>query len=234
MPADGPAATGPRVSAPGRPRQLEHAGIEVSRLHAGPTEPRRGVPGAHRRTASKAPAREPGAAEGLCMTRCGHGVRRARRGHGRRGLDARRRTGAGRAASLAFAWRGAEDRARAGAARRRARDPDPLHAAVHLPVRRRARRIDRELPAVPAAGHARARRRLRHRLLRHDAEPRPRRRALRPLPVAADLATGADRRQPDRRVGRYLLAAGLVIGLGLFMGFHAGGGPLGVVARSPW
>jgi ABC-2 type transport system permease protein len=30
--------------------------------------------------------------------------------------------------------------------------------------------------------------------------------------------------------GRYLLASSLVVGLGLIMGFHAGGGPLGVVA----
>jgi ABC-2 type transport system permease protein len=31
-------------------------------------------------------------------------------------------------------------------------------------------------------------------------------------------------------LGRYLLAAGLVIGLGFAMGYHAGGGPLGVLA----
>ena len=31
-------------------------------------------------------------------------------------------------------------------------------------------------------------------------------------------------------LGRYLLASSLVIGLGLIMGFHAGGGPLGVLA----
>lgn len=43
----------------------------------------------------------------------------------------------------------------------------------------------------------------------------------RPAPIVGALIGDA---------GRYLLAAGLVIGLGLLMGFHAGGGPLGVVA----
>ena len=48
------------------------------------------------------------------------------------------------AASLAFALAlAAEDQARARAARRRHRHPDAVHADVHLPVRRRAGRIDR-------------------------------------------------------------------------------------------
>lgn len=43
----------------------------------------------------------------------------------------------------------------------------------------------------------------------------------RPAPIVGGLIGDA---------GRYLLAASLVIGLGFLMGFHAGGGPLGVLA----
>jgi ABC-2 type transport system permease protein len=43
----------------------------------------------------------------------------------------------------------------------------------------------------------------------------------RPAPIVGGLIGDA---------GRYLLAAGLVIGLGLIMGFHADGGPVGVAA----
>ena len=43
----------------------------------------------------------------------------------------------------------------------------------------------------------------------------------RPAPIVGGLIGDA---------GRYLLAASLVIGLGLVMGFHAGGGPVGVAA----
>jgi ABC-2 type transport system permease protein len=43
----------------------------------------------------------------------------------------------------------------------------------------------------------------------------------RPAPIVGGLIGDA---------GRYLLAAGLVIGLGLLMGYHVGGGPAGVVA----
>jgi ABC-2 type transport system permease protein len=43
----------------------------------------------------------------------------------------------------------------------------------------------------------------------------------RPAPIVGGLIGDA---------GRYLLAASLVIGLGLIMGFHAAGGPVGVVA----
>ena len=63
---------------------------------------------------------------------------------------------------------GAQDQARTRAARRRHRHPGPVHAAVHLPLRRRARRLDPRLPAVPAARHARPGRRVRHRLQRRD------------------------------------------------------------------
>jgi ABC-2 type transport system permease protein len=43
----------------------------------------------------------------------------------------------------------------------------------------------------------------------------------RPAPIVGGLIGDA---------GRYVLAASLVIGLGLLMGFHAGGGPVGVLA----
>jgi ABC-2 type transport system permease protein len=43
----------------------------------------------------------------------------------------------------------------------------------------------------------------------------------RPAPIVGGLIGDA---------GRYLLAASLVIGLGLIMGFHAGGGPFGILA----
>jgi ABC-2 type transport system permease protein len=43
----------------------------------------------------------------------------------------------------------------------------------------------------------------------------------RPAPIVGGLIGDA---------GRYLLASSLVIGLGLIMGFHAGGGPVGVLA----
>ena len=93
-------------------------------------------------------------------------------------------------ASLTFGWRALlKIKARPRAAVRRHRVPDHVHADVHLPVRRRSGRLDRRVPAVPPAWHPGPDRGVHHHVHRDGAEHRHHQRSLRPLPVAADLAS---------------------------------------------
>jgi ABC-2 type transport system permease protein len=123
----------------------------------------------------------------------------------------------------------AEDQARARAARRRDLHPDPVHADVHLPVRRRALRVDRRLPPVPAAGHADDDPGARQRLYRRGAEHRHHQGRLdrfRSLPIWRPAAlVGALLGDAARN----LLAAAIVIALGLAIGFRPDGGAVGVL-----
>ena len=169
---------------------LSRAGDRSERLRPRPADPRRGLSRAHRQPASPGPRRKVHAT-GIGWT----GAVPCRDLSGTSAGPPQARGSVTRV-RLAIA---AQDQARARTARRRHRNPRAVHAAVHLPVRRRARRLDPRLPAVPAARHAGPGGRLRHRLQRRNPQPRPRHRGVRPVPVDAGLAAGADRRRADRR-----------------------------------
>src|SRR5215469_2239607 len=124
--------------------------------------------------------------------------------------------------------RPAQDQARPGDAARRDRHPGDLHADVHLPVRRRAGRLPPPLPAVHRPRHARHGRPAGHDVRRDRPGHRPGERHHRPVPRPAHLAAGTGHRRPARR--HRLLAAGLVVILGLAIGFRPAGGAPGVLA----
>ncbi|CAA9527793.1 MAG: Efflux ABC transporter, permease protein, partial [uncultured Solirubrobacteraceae bacterium] len=95
--------------------------------------------------------------------------------------------------------RDAQDQARPGAADRRDDHARALPADVHVPVRRRAGRLDGGVPAVPPARHARAVRPVHRRVLRRDAQHGRHEGRRRSLPHAAGVAPGpAHRRRPRR------------------------------------
>ena len=100
--------------------------------------------------------------------------------------------------TLALA-RDAEDQARPVPAVRRDAFADHVHAAVHVHVRRRARGIAAGLHPVPAPGHPGADHHLHHRLHGRRPQHRHPEGPVRPLPLAADVAAGADPRRARRR-----------------------------------
>ena len=93
----------------------------------------------------------------------------------------------------------AEDQARPRAALRRDRHPGRVHADVHLPVRRRAGRLTRPVPAVPAARHAGHGRAAGQHVRRDRPEHRHSQGDHRPVPVPARLAARPGRRGGPRR-----------------------------------
>ena len=127
------------------------------RLLARPAEPRRGLPRPHgppRRgeRARRSPHERhrdrpaPSASPELAQVHAALVARRA---------PAARRARVAAVPDLRLA-RHAQDQARPRAADRRDAHAGAVPADVHVPVRRRGRGLDRRLPAVPAARHARA------------------------------------------------------------------------------
>ena len=179
--------------------ELTALGRADRRLLARPAEPRRGLP-----RPDRPPRRGGRRAEPAPSTRSEQHEHRPddpdhqrtgrRRGRGPQGdrLDlppAPGQRALGRA-HLRLA-RDAEGQARPRAAARRDDHAGDVRAHVHLPVRRRDRRVDRRVPGLHPPRDPGDVGAVHHRLLGGRAEHRPDQGRRRPLPLAADLAAGA-------------------------------------------
>ena len=178
------------------------------RVRARSAQPRRGVPCADRSHGRRRQRRPSGIATTKPAKRTQHDRHRdddhPLRGHA--ALCARDATapahaiGGCRLARVRVAS-DAEDQARADAALRRHGVPDHVRAAVHVPVRWRARGVDESLPPGAVARHPRHDRLDDHDVHRHGVEHRHQQGCVRPVPLAADLATGGAHRNAGRRRG---------------------------------